>query len=51
MGYKKEEINQPGTNLLNWKKISKEIIFTEAFYEKLGTTHYKGAKPEVLEEY
>ena len=34
LGYKKEDINISGTNILFWKKV-KEIIKSDEFFEKI----------------
>ena len=50
MGYKKEDINKPGTNILNWREIRK-TLFKEEMLEKLFEYDYKGSKTEKVVDY
>ena len=50
IGYTKEEINIPGTNILNWKKVSR-YLHAAGFFEKLELYRYKGPKTEKYKPY
>lgn len=50
VGYTKEEINLPGTNVLNWRKVRTEL-FNEEFFEKIINYEYKGAKDNTVPVY
>lgn len=49
-GYKKEDINEPGTNVLNWRKV-RQNLFTEEFITKLLGYTYAGAKDTTVQRY
>lgn len=49
-GYKKQDINEPGTNVLNWRKVRKEL-WNEDFLQKLFSYTYAGAKSKTVEPY
>lgn len=49
LGFKKEEVDLPGTNVLNWKQV-KPLIFTEEFYNKMLEYDHKGPKGPVPPE-
>jgi hypothetical protein len=42
-GFKKEEINEPGTNVLNWRMVRKEL-FNQGFIDRLMSYVYVGSK-------
>ena len=50
LGYSKEEIYLPGTNLLNWKKV-RTLLDDEHFFSRIDAYDHKGAKPEKLKPY
>lgn len=50
VGFSKEEINLPGTNELNWRKVREEL-FNEEFLEKVLAYEYKGPKEETVQVY
>jgi len=50
IGYKKEDINEPGTNQLNWRKVRVEY-FNDEFIEKVLAYKYKGEKKEEVAVY
>lgn len=49
-GYRKEDINEPGTNILFWRKVRKEL-FNEEFLTKLLSYVYSGSKSHTVERY
>lgn len=49
-GYKKEDINEPGTNVLNWRKV-RTNLWNEEFLKKLLGYTYSGAKNKTVEPY
>lgn len=51
LGYKKQEINLPGSNVLDWKNVKVLISKDECFLNKMLEYDYKGAKPSAVESY
>lgn len=49
-GYKKEDINEPGTNLLNWRRVRKQLFGAE-FVRKLLAYSPEGQKTEPVPRY
>lgn len=49
-GFKKEDINEPGTNVLNWRKV-RQHHFNEEFVTKLLGYNYAGPKDSTVERY
>jgi len=49
LGYKKSDINIPGTNNLDWKKVRE--FFDEKLIYKILAYQPKGSKPEPVEKY
>lgn len=49
-GYTKEVINEPGTNVLNWRKVRKEI-FNHTFIDRLMAYVYSGPKDLAVPKY
>ena len=47
LGYTKEEINLPKTNVLDWFKIRTEELTEERFFKRLDEFEYHGPKGEV----
>ena len=50
IGYTKEVINEPGTNVLNWRKIRTQL-FNDSFIDKILAYEYKGAREGVYKPY
>ena len=49
-GYRKDDINEPGTNVLNWRKVRKHH-FNEEFIHRLLAYSYAGPKNATVERY
>jgi hypothetical protein len=50
LGYKKGQVNIPGTNVLEWKEV-KKIISRDEFFDKLENYEFKGPKEGYWERY
>ena len=50
LGYSKEEIYLPKTNVLNWKKV-RTLLDDENFFNRIDAYNPVGAKPEKLKPY
>jgi len=50
IGYTKEDINLPKTNILNWRKVS-HYLNNPNFFDKLEAYQYQGPKPEKVKPY
>lgn len=50
IGMKKEDINKPGTNILNWRVV-RNTLFNEEMLEKLFQYEFKGPKENKVETY
>ena len=49
-GYTKAEINEPGTNVLNWRKVRKELM-NQGFIDRLMAYTYAGQKNKEVPPY
>lgn len=50
IGYKKEDINKPGTNVLNWREVRK-TLFNEKLLENLFSYEFEGPKDQPVLNY
>jgi len=50
LGYKKGQVNIPGTNVLEWKEV-KKIISKDDFFSKLENYEFRGPKEGYWEKY
>lgn len=50
LGYSKEDLNIPGTNILNWKEV-RHLIQREEFFDKIKHYVFQGPKEEDYPDY
>ena len=50
LGYKKNEINIEGTNILDWNRV-RGTLCNQSLIDKLVEYTHRGAKPEEIESY
>ena len=47
LGYTKQDINIPGTNIMDWNRIKKKLITEQGFFEKMSRYDFHGPKGAV----